>query len=1568
MTNRQSRRAFDLAPKAAEPDVTPASRQQPAAPAAQRAAVQELQHLAGNRLAQQRLSRQANGRGMQPGPAAQAALNSAGGGQPLPASTRASMELALGVDLSRVRVHNGPAAGEAAVELGARAFSVGRDIFFGPGQYDPTSPNGRDLLAHELAHTTQAGAGRGLDLAQLDADPPDPLLPQSEEVERTEAEPVTLDAPEEEMTAAQETTPAGPAADSPTAGPGAGRAGERRPAQPAAGEAEGAPLADTRPEVTLLMPEPPAALTPPAQERLGATQQAMDGAGASVETLPSADESTTAARGAVEEPQAETQGRAEAQLAEALGARPEPSPEIVELCEAIRQSIREKRPVDEDELVEADPQAMAQEAGGQLNDSVEGDTERVQGAYDPLNEPPEGAPVLTPEPIETPPAEVGTPDPHAAAVAPDPIDPAATDLGPDQAQVDADMEAAGMNSTTAQAIQDPNNPVVQARAARGELAETAQTRPGEVLAAQNAALQQASANMAGLQEQALAALQQSRANTVAGVAGQQTEMVGSEEQMREQLSSQARQIFGDAQAQVNTLLQPLPDTAMAMWRAGVTRLSGEFRQSLNRVKAWIDERHSGIGGAILAGWDALTGLPGWVTREYDRAEKQFGDDVCELILEISTEVNGVIATCEAIIDDARVQIDALYSQDLPEGLREWAAAERERMQGQLDGLQNQVATAQQDFNRNLSREAVRAVREVQDEVATLREEAKGLIGRIADAIGDFLDDPIRAIINGLLSLVGIQPSAFWALVNKVQQVISDIADDPERFINNLVKAIGQGFQQFFDNILTHLLHGFIDWLLGGLTSLGVQIPTDFSLKSLITFFLQLMGITWPRIRQILVRHIGEQNVALIEQAWSVIAALIDKGPEGIFELIKEQLDPANILKQIMDAAIDFVVEALIKNVAMRVIALFNPVGAIVQAIELIYKVLKWIFTNAARLFSFVETVVNGLADIIAGNIGGMAKAVEGALAKLIPPVIDFLASLIGLGDLPNKVVETVQRLQGWVESILERVIGWLAEQGRRLLAAVGLGPEEEGAGAAGDTELGMMVTFSAQGESHRQWIETRGSDAVLMVASATPTEVEAKLSQWEAKLSTQFAEGEAGRAEAAGLIASARVLLGQADVEADTLLLAFQRANDARGTGVPEIPDDDSLEAKQQALGIILSQLFRLFGGDPEQKLEEIASALPSHADKFAETVHRSWYDNQISKIKVGNEEDSPRLWNAAILSDTEAYAFAYTRERSLHQTLMPYFAIGDRERKADTAAFYEYVYVTRSVTHGARPAYLGRLGAPLENKLKNSGDRVDAVTTAGDDYKTRLKQKLQEISYEVAVEPYGRFNLPTERIPDHSRFKPVSIDIIEENGRRVTSYVTEAGQTFEVVEDLAAGLSKTIHGTGLRFRSERGRGVLKDSPGFQPNLDLNRAHLIADEFSGSGYKESANIVTTSDYYNQTVMRGAEEQVGASIANLANANGVPASEVLLDMSVEVTFGQLLDQYIITKLESQSWLPKDVDVQAELELKVREELSHPLKRVTGIRYSWRAYIPASGAETTGRARIGPDLYLLIDYRP
>jgi hypothetical protein len=79
-------------------------------------------------------------------------------GQPLDAATRAFMEPRFGHDFSQVRVHTDARAAESARAVGALAYSVGRDVVFGARQYASTRPSSTYLLAHELAHVTQARA------------------------------------------------------------------------------------------------------------------------------------------------------------------------------------------------------------------------------------------------------------------------------------------------------------------------------------------------------------------------------------------------------------------------------------------------------------------------------------------------------------------------------------------------------------------------------------------------------------------------------------------------------------------------------------------------------------------------------------------------------------------------------------------------------------------------------------------------------------------------------------------------------------------------------------------------------------------------------------------------------------------------------------------------------------------------------------------------------------------------------------------------------------------------------------------------------------------------------------------------------------------------------------------------------------------------------------------------------------------------------------------------------------------------------------------------------------------
>ena len=94
--------------------------------------------------------------------------SSRGSGQPLPRHTRSLMENGIGAGFRSVKVHTDDNAVQMNRELGARAFTNGNDIYFNSGEYRPETSQGRHLLAHELTHVVQQGAGSGLIQTDLD--------------------------------------------------------------------------------------------------------------------------------------------------------------------------------------------------------------------------------------------------------------------------------------------------------------------------------------------------------------------------------------------------------------------------------------------------------------------------------------------------------------------------------------------------------------------------------------------------------------------------------------------------------------------------------------------------------------------------------------------------------------------------------------------------------------------------------------------------------------------------------------------------------------------------------------------------------------------------------------------------------------------------------------------------------------------------------------------------------------------------------------------------------------------------------------------------------------------------------------------------------------------------------------------------------------------------------------------------------------------------------------------------------------------------------------------------------
>lgn len=116
-------------------------------------------------------------------------LAARGGGQRLDPDVRREMEGRFGHDFADVRVHDDPAAHDASRSVRARAFTLGRDVFFDRGAYDARSGSGRQLLAHELTHVVQ-NAGRAVQTPLTLSLPGEPAEVEAERVARDGEAPV----------------------------------------------------------------------------------------------------------------------------------------------------------------------------------------------------------------------------------------------------------------------------------------------------------------------------------------------------------------------------------------------------------------------------------------------------------------------------------------------------------------------------------------------------------------------------------------------------------------------------------------------------------------------------------------------------------------------------------------------------------------------------------------------------------------------------------------------------------------------------------------------------------------------------------------------------------------------------------------------------------------------------------------------------------------------------------------------------------------------------------------------------------------------------------------------------------------------------------------------------------------------------------------------------------------------------------------------------------------------------------------------------------------------------------
>jgi hypothetical protein len=149
-------------------------------------ALAALQRKIGNK-AVQRLIQRESGEGFEIDPETAGRIErERSGGQPLEPSLNEQAAAAMEQDFDDVQIHTSAESADLNQELGAKAFTSGKDIFFGEGAYDPHSSSGKELIAHELTHVVQQTSGEVTHSGPMRVNPPgDRFEQEADQVAKT---------------------------------------------------------------------------------------------------------------------------------------------------------------------------------------------------------------------------------------------------------------------------------------------------------------------------------------------------------------------------------------------------------------------------------------------------------------------------------------------------------------------------------------------------------------------------------------------------------------------------------------------------------------------------------------------------------------------------------------------------------------------------------------------------------------------------------------------------------------------------------------------------------------------------------------------------------------------------------------------------------------------------------------------------------------------------------------------------------------------------------------------------------------------------------------------------------------------------------------------------------------------------------------------------------------------------------------------------------------------------------------------------------------------------------------
>jgi len=965
------------------------------------------------------------------------------GGQPVAPQTRAFFEPRLGSDFSGVRVHTGPEADKLNRDIHAKAFTSGSHIYFAAGNYSPETSSGKTLLAHELTHVVQQGRAEPLHRSTVyrreSGDEPDDK-PTPEQRAAALAAAARADkvasaaaaAGNQEIDKSREQESKHKAEEKKAIATKAGHeAAKKKPA------AKGHRLRHAEP---VAAPPPEAAGAPGAAKKAPKSPQEdpafqavvkrVVGVAGTQKKHEPGEKKAGEAQAAAHMPKEERTGRAQDAQAGAIEKTPPGAFDAAALKSQLMKRIAELAPKT---LSEADDfkknnklAGVKEDVGSQVAQEKAGTAQPIK---DKSNEPP------NPEKIPEKPV-VAIPGPATGAA---PSGVGAGGAAP-KAKTAEEVEKpiqentqqiggqmAGANITEAQ-LAKSNEPKFQEALASKKSAEA--DAAGSVPACRASEHQQiAKAEAIAVSSAAskTAAMHTGRGQAFGKVRTAQDVTREKDETARRAVGQHIAGIYTKTKTEVDRILAELDGKVDKTFDQGSQAAKQAFEDYVDaKMTAYKDDRYGG-----WARWakDKLLGMPSDVNSFYADGRDLFIKKMDAVLDTVVAIIAADLTAAKAEVAKGRKEISD-YLAGLPDNLKKVGAEAAENANSMFDSLEESVNSKAGELVDSLANKYQESLKAIDARIEEMKEANKGLVDKAIDAV--------KGVIQAIIELKNL----FLRVLAKIAQVVSDIIADPIGFLKNLIAAIKLGLENFISRLGTHFKNAFVIWLTGSLGGLKIQLPDDvFSVKGIFSLILQVLGLTWDYVRAKAVKLLGEPVVKALETGFHIFQILIKEGPAGLWEFAKEKF--ADLKAMVIAKIEEMLIVEVIKAGIKWILGLLNPVAAFIKAAIAIYDIVTFFIEKAKQIMELIEAIIDGIAEVVKGNIGGAAKLVEDALAKVLPIVIGFLASLLNIGGLADKVQALFKALRQRVDAFIDSIIMKAKEFGRKLLAKLSPGKHAE---------------------------------------------------------------------------------------------------------------------------------------------------------------------------------------------------------------------------------------------------------------------------------------------------------------------------------------------------------------------------------------------------------------------------------------------------------------------------------------------------------------------------------------------